>query len=191
LYEAAETEAEPFKKVLELLAARSYAQSAEFEAALMLGQMLHPSRMNAVFAPARAAIAALPREINEAKAAASLFIDCPVDLDDIIRAALTKALGAEGFPVSTDRNSGAVCKAVVSEGMEKRDAGTFYNPELVVSITGKSGVALFSLTVKAPRQSAVNPDIARRRGYTALAGEIQAHFHDEFERQIAAQQGEK
>jgi hypothetical protein len=37
--------------------------------------------------------------------------------------------------------------------------------------------------LKGPRQSAIGPDIARRRGYTALAAEVEAAFHDEFERQ--------
>jgi hypothetical protein len=189
LYEAAEGEANPFKKVLVLQVARNYARSAEFEAALALGQMLHPLRMNTAFAPVRAEIAALPRQINEAKTEASIFVDCPVDLDGAIRAALTGAISGESFPVSKDRaTASAVCFASVDEGLEKRDAGTFYTPVLTVSITGKTGAALFSMTINAPRKSAVNPDIARRRAYTALAGEIQTQFHREFEKQITAKQ---
>ncbi|MDR0377040.1 MAG: hypothetical protein LBH70_04520 [Spirochaetaceae bacterium] len=68
------------------------------------------------------------------------------------------------------------------------DFARILSPALTISLTGTTGEALISLTFNAPRQSAVNPDITRRRGCTALAGGLQSKFHDEFERQITAKQ---
>jgi hypothetical protein len=186
LFQAAESDSEPMRRFFWYRAAASGV--GETLAYLDFAQTLHPARA-AAFSPAREAIAALPQKTSRARFDASVFIDCPVDRDGIVLAALTKALSAEGFPVAKDRASaGAVCLASVDEGMDKRDAGAFYSPVLTIGITGKTGAALFSLTLTAPRQSAVNPDIARRRAYAALAGEIQAKFHSEFEKQISAQQ---
>jgi hypothetical protein len=185
VFDAAEADPEPMRRFFRYRSAA--AAAANLPAYLDFAETLDSARA-AAFAPVRAAIAALPQRLNQAKAEASLFVDCSVDLEGIILTALTQALGAEGFPVSKDRASAsAVCLATVTEGMDKREAGTFYSPVLTVGITGKTGTALVSMTVNAPRQSAVNPEIARRRAYTALAGEIQAQFHRAFETQIAAQ----
>ena len=171
LFRAAEGDGEPLRRFFRYKAAA--ASVAALPAYLDFAQTLHPLRA-AAFAPARAATAALPQRINQAKFDASVYVDCPVDLDGGVAAALTSALSAEGLPVTKDRAAAsAVCQALVDEGMEKREAGAFYTPVLTIVITGRTGAALFSLTLTAPRQSAVNPDIARRRAYTALAGDIQ------------------
>jgi hypothetical protein len=187
VFEAAEEDGEPLRRFFRYRAAQNL-DLAALIVYLDFARILHPARA-AAFSPARDAIAALPQRMNQAKFDASVYVDCPVDMDGVTLAALTGALSAEGLPVTKDRAAAsAVCHALVDEGMEKREAGTFYNPALTISITGKTGGALFSLTIKAPRQSAVNPDIARRRAYTALAGEIQNKFHSEFEKQITAKQ---
>jgi hypothetical protein len=186
VFEAAEADPEPLRRFFQYKSAEGF-DAAAILAYLDFAQALNPGR-TAAFSRVRSAIAALPQRMNQAKFEASVFIDCPVDLDGATVAALTAALSAEGFPVTKDRASAsAVCRALVEEGLEKRDAGTFYNPALTVGITGKTGAALFSMTVNAPRQSAVNPDTARRRAYTALAGEIQAQFHKEWEKQLVSQ----
>ncbi|MDR0411728.1 MAG: hypothetical protein LBH75_07125, partial [Treponema sp.] len=180
LYQAAEADAEPMRRYL---CYRGAAARADLSAYLDFAQTLNPARAGA-FSPVRDALGALAQRLNQARLEASVYIDCPVDLNGAIRAALTKALSAEGFPVTGDRDAaGAVCSATVNEGAERREVGTFYNPELVLIISDKTGNALASMTLKGPRQSAIGPDIARRRGYTALAAEVEAAFHDEFERQ--------
>ncbi|MDR1221166.1 MAG: LPP20 family lipoprotein [Treponema sp.] len=190
VFEAAEHDPEPLRRFLRYKAAEGF-DAAALRVYLDFARTLDPGRA-AAFDPVRQAVAALPQRMNQAKFEASVYIDCPVDLDGATGAALTSALSAEGFPVTRDRNvAGAICLAIVEEGLEKRDAGTFYNPALTLSVAGKTGAALFSMTINAPRQSAINPDIARRRGYAALAGEIQAQFHTEWEKQIAEQRGER
>jgi hypothetical protein len=64
--------------------------------------------------------------------------------------------------------------------MQILPAGTFYTPAVRISITGTSGSPLFSCTIGVQeRVGAVNPDVAKNRGYTALAGLIRKSFHGE------------
>jgi hypothetical protein len=185
MFEAAEADPEPLRRFFRYKAALNF-DPAAMPVYLDFARALNP-RQAAAFNPVREALAALPRRLDEAKFAASLSMDCPVDMDDLTATALTSALSAEGFPVTNDRNAAsAVCRAVVEEGQEKREGGTFYTPKLTVMITGNSGEPLFSMTLQAPRQSATNPDVARRRAYAALAGEIQTRFKSEFERQMSS-----
>jgi hypothetical protein len=55
----------------------------------------------------------------------------------------------------------------VDECVQKLAGGTFYNSSLTAVVNGASG-AVFSFTAQAPRQSAINPEVAKRRAYTAL-----------------------
>jgi hypothetical protein len=179
--EAAKKDPEPMRRFFRYLRARSLDPSLYLDFA----RSLHPERA-AAFNPVREAAAALPQRLDEAKFEASLYIESPVDMDGVIVAALTRALSAEGFPVTKNRNAAsAVCRALVDEGMEKREGGIFYTPKLTIAIQGKTD-PLFSMTIAAPRQSATNSDIARRRAYSALTGEIEAQFHNEFEKQMSA-----
>jgi hypothetical protein len=182
LFEAAEAETEPLRRFFRYRAAQNM-DSAAMTAYLNFAGTLSPEQA-AAFRPAREAAAALSQRLNQAKFESTLSLDCPVDMDGITAAALTAALSAEGFPVTTDRNAAAICRALVEEGAEKREGGTFYHMKLTIVIEGISGTPLCSMTIEAPRQSATNPDIARRRAYTALAGAIQTQFKGEFEKQL-------
>jgi hypothetical protein len=82
LYKAAETEDDPFKKVLRYEAARSYSTKAEFINTFTFGQILHPANMRKEDAPVRAALAALPQKIDNAKRGATVYIDCAVDFEE-------------------------------------------------------------------------------------------------------------
>jgi hypothetical protein len=186
LFKAAEADAEPLRRFFRYRAALN-SDFAALTAYLNFAGVLNPERA-AAFGPVREAAAALPQRLNQAKFEASLFLDCPVDMDGITAVALTAVLSAEGFPVTKDRSAATICRAAVDEGAEKREGGTFYHIKLTLTITGTSGSPLFSMTIEAPRQSATNPDIARRRAYTALAGEIQTQFHKEFETQLFKQE---
>jgi hypothetical protein len=183
LYEAAKAEADPFKKVLMLRTARRYAQSAEFEAAFALGQMLHPTRMNAAFAAVREETASLPRQTDEAARLSSVYIDCPADFEAAITNAFSRALAACGFPVSKTRDGAAtVCAVTIEEGVQKRDLGIFYSPSLQAVFSGPSG-ALFTFTAATGSTGAVTPDVAKRRAYQALADRIEKAFSLEPDRE--------
>ncbi|MDR2052620.1 MAG: hypothetical protein LBP80_04320 [Treponema sp.] len=183
IVKAAEKDIEPLRRFFRYRAARSL-DPAALPAYLDFARTLNPGRA-AAFNPVREASAALSLRLDEAKFEASVCLDIPVDMDGIAAAALISALSAEGFPITENRNAaGAVCRAVIDEGRENREGGTFYTPKLTLTLQGKAD-PLFSMTLEAPRQSAVNPDIARRRAYAALAGEIQSQFHGEFEKQMS------
>jgi hypothetical protein len=183
LYQAAEADTESLRRFFRYKAAGDF-DTAALTAYLDFARTLNPGRA-AEFAPVREALAAFLSRMNQARFDASVYIDCPADMDGLTAAALTGALSAEGLPVTKDQTvASAVCLAQVDEGQEKREGGVFYTPELTITINGKAGTPLFSMTLKVPRQSATNPDIARRRAYTALAGEIISKFHKEFENQM-------
>jgi hypothetical protein len=184
LYDAAEKEGDLFKKALFWRTAAQYAQSAEFETANTFGQMLSPRRMNAAFSGVRSDTASLPQKLDEARRSAAVYIDCPVDFESAIVSAFSRALAAEGFPVAKAREgAAAICAVTVDEGMQKRDLGIFYFPSLQAVFSGTSGgssATLFTYNASADSVSAVTPDVAKRRAYTALAAQVQKTFSAEF-----------
>jgi hypothetical protein len=105
-----------------------------------------------------------------------------VDLDGLVYSAVAVAFGAEGFPVERNRSAvSRVCLINVDEGMQKLESGTFYSPVLTGTVSG-SGGAVFSFTAKASRQGAINPDVAKRRAYTALAAALGEAFSGDLNR---------
>jgi uncharacterized lipoprotein YajG len=192
LYNAAETESDPFKKALRWRAAEQYAHSAGFGAADTFGQILYPAKMNAVFSGVRSDVASIPQKIDTARRNAAVFIDCPVDFESLIVNAFSRALTAEGFPVAKVRaGAAAVCTITVDEGKQQRDLGIFYYPSLQAVFVGTSSVGtssggtsgvLFTYNASAERVGAVTADVAARRAYTALAEAVQNTFSVEFTR---------
>jgi hypothetical protein len=176
LYAAAEGESEQFRKVLRYGAAGAYVRGGDFVEAEAFGQILHPQRMNAAFGSIRAKIAAIPQKTDDAKRNAGVFIDCPGDFESLVTNAFSRALSAQGFPIAGNMNDAAVvCTVSIDEGMQERDLGIFYYPSLRAVFSGASGV-LFTFNAAADRASAVTPDVAKRRAYTALAGKVVESF---------------
>ncbi|MDR2143973.1 MAG: hypothetical protein LBP29_06360 [Treponema sp.] len=186
LSSAAEAESEPFTRALRFGAAAGYGESAEFNAVRGFAQALYPAKAQTLFAEADRIRSTLPERIDSARRSATVFIDCPTDLDTLIYRAMAAALGAEGFPVERNRNAAScVCLVRVDEGIQKIESGTFYNPSLTGTVNGRAG-AVFSFTAKAPRQSAINPDVAKRRAYTTLASALGEAFTGELNRRRAS-----
>jgi hypothetical protein len=176
LYAAAENESDQFRKVLKFGSAGAYARGRDFVEAETFGQILHPQKMNASFGGIRAEIAAIPQKTDDTKRNASVFIDCPGDFESLVTNAFSRALSEDGFPVAQSRNGAAVvCAVSIDEGRQQRDLGIFYYPSLQAVFTGTSGV-LFTFNAAADRASAVTPDVAKRRAYTALAGKVVESF---------------
>jgi hypothetical protein len=179
---AADAEPEAFMRALRYSAAAAYGEGAAFNAVRGFAQVLYPAKAGALFAEADAARSALPERIYSARQAAAVFIDCPDDLDGLIATAAAKAFGAEGFPVEQNRRAAScVCLIRVDAGAQQMESGTVYNPALTGTVNGKGG-ALFSFTAKAPRQGAINPEVGRRRAYTALAAALGEAFAEELNR---------
>jgi hypothetical protein len=181
---AAEAEDAPFSRALRFGAAAVYAEGAEFAAVRGFAQILHPNRARPLFAEADAVRAALPEKIYSARQRATVFIDCPADFDGMVYRAALAAFGAAGFPVERNRSvASAVCLIRVDEGAQKLDSGTFFNPSLTGTITGGAGGgAVFSFSATAPRQGTINPEVGRRRAYTALAAALGDAFSGEINR---------
>jgi hypothetical protein len=172
LYEAAGADAQPFVQALRYSAAQQYAGSAEFGAVRSFAQALNPAKAASLYRDADAALAALPEKIATARQNASVYVECPVDTDGMVYNAAVAAFGAAGFPIAGNRAAAsAVCLIRVEEGKQTRESGVFYYPELSGTVNGNAG-SMFSFTARAERQAAQNPDMAKRRAYTALAAAL-------------------
>jgi len=176
---AADAEEEPFNAFLRYGNAFAYENSAEYSGTRTFAQVLFPAKATAFFAEADAALAAMPQKQLAARERSRMFVSCPVDYNGMIYQAAVRAVGASGFAVDQNRNlANTQCLIQVEEGEQRRDAGIFYYPVLTGIISGRGG-ALFSFKVQADRQGAINPDIAKRRAYEALAGALEDSFADE------------
>jgi hypothetical protein len=175
LFTAAENETDSFKKVLRFFVVENFARAEEFENANLFGQILYPEHMNAEFAVVRSQIAAIPQMLDEGRRNASVYIDCPMDFENLIANAFASRFAEMGFPVSKTRTAAAVCAVTVDEGMQKRDLGIFYFPSLQAVITGGSGT-LFTFSAEGERASAVTPDVAKRRAFQSLAATVTRTF---------------
>jgi hypothetical protein len=123
-----------------------------------------------------AKIAALPQKIDDAKRNASVFIDCPDDFESLVTNAFSRALSAEGFPVAKNKDGAdVICAVSIDEGKQERELGIFYYSSLQAVFTDASG-AIFTFNATADRASAVTPDVAKRRAYTALAEKVVESF---------------
>jgi len=176
LFEAAEKENDPLKKTLRYIGAQNYARLPDFQNSDSLGQLLYPARMNTDFGPVRAEIAALTQKIDNSRRNSAVFIDCPIDFENLVSNAFSSRFTAFGFPVTHSRtDAAAVCQITVEEGFQQRELGIFYFPSLQAVITGSSGT-LFSYSAEAERASAVTPDVAKRRAYQSLADQVNKTF---------------
>ncbi|MDR2480989.1 MAG: hypothetical protein LBD07_01670 [Spirochaetaceae bacterium] len=182
LYRTAESESAPLKAYFEYEAARRYARGAEFVSTLSFGETLHPENMKRLTGPARAEMDALGSKTEQARAMASIALECTKDFESKIAGTLTALLSAQGLTVTNNRkNASAVCEAAVDEGYQYREGtGHFYYPVLTVTVKNKNGGALFSYSVQAGKQAAMQADVAKRRAYGALAAALERNFIEEF-----------
>jgi hypothetical protein len=177
LFEAAEKERDPLKRFFAYRAAEQYTASSAYRTTMEFGQKLAPEQMNSAFAEVRAAVAKIPQKMDEAKKAANIFVAVDTDNEGALNAALAKALGDDGWAVAKSRaGAAAVCAATVTEGIQKSDMGTFYFPKISITLRSSSGGDVFSCSIEAAKQGAINPDIAKLRAYTALAAAIEKQF---------------
>ena len=176
LFDAAEQEQNQFRRTLRFIAADNYVRSETFESASLFGQILHPQRMNSEFESVRSRVSAIPQRLEASRRNASIFIDCPVDFENLISNAFAMQFSSMGFPVTTNRNSASViCRITVSEGMQQRELGIFYHPSLQAVISSSTGT-LFTFSAEGERAQAVTPDVAKRRAYQSLADKVNSSF---------------
>jgi len=177
LFQAAENESDPFRKALRYIAAQNFSRSPEFLSVQSMGELLYPARMNAEFAAVRPKLASLPQRALNARQNAPVFLDIPVDFEGRVQGAFSQSFAALGFPVTTNRNAAAaVSQITVEEGRQDGNIGILYHPRLQAVLSSPAG-ALFTFSAEAGRQAAINPDVARRRAYEALAERISNDFY--------------
>jgi hypothetical protein len=169
---AREENADPFICALNWSKAEAYAAGEEFITAWSYAQILDPVRAEVLFNEVNGYRPALPREAADARRNASVYLECPLDLNGLILNAAKAAFSTVGFPIASERGRAeAVCVIHVTEGLLPRPpgTGTFYRPVLVGNVTSRAGTAVFSFDASAEVQSAIDPDLARSRAYAALA----------------------
>jgi len=176
LFDAAEQEQNQFRRTLRFMAADNYAKTETFESANLFGQILHPQKMNSEFESVRSRLSVIPARLESSRRNASVYIDCPVDFENLISNSFAARFSAMGFPVTNNRNSAsAVCRITVSEGRQQRELGIFYHPSLQAVISTSAG-SIFSFNAEGERAQAVTPDVAKRRAYQSLADKVNADF---------------
>ncbi|MFP3041281.1 hypothetical protein LQZ19_05610 [Treponema primitia] len=184
LFSSAETESDPFSRALRYDAARAYTRTPEFSSARDFSMVLHPSKADALFAETNRALSALPEKSYSARQNAPVYIDCPMDVDGLLRSAAVNALKTAGFPTETNRNrAAAVCAISVEEGKPAVSEGTAYKITLTAQVSGQTG-ALFSFSCEGPRKSAYNPEKARQDAYRALAEIYGGSFSQAFNNKL-------
>jgi hypothetical protein len=181
LHQAAATNGEPMKQAF--LYSSAQRLSGELLTLLEFAEILHPAQA-AWFDDVRDALAEIPVKIEQVKSRSSIYIDCPVDFDATVSTALANSFGKQRFPIETVKGKAAyLCAASIGENIRVSDAGTFYYPTINVNITGKVGV-LFSYSTTLNRIGASDPNVAKRRAYTAIANELQKSLYDELQVKI-------
>jgi hypothetical protein len=171
-YGAREEHTDPFTRALSFGKAEAYAAGEEFITARSFAQGLYPARAKELFEEADGVRAALLREAAEARRNASVYLECPLDFNGLIRAAAMAAFRDAGFTAAAEnKGAQAVCVIEVEEGLMPRPpgTGTYYQSELSGVVTSRTGAVVFSFTVQSKVVSAIDKDMARSRAYTALA----------------------
>jgi hypothetical protein len=142
---------------------------------------LHPEKA-VEFNDARAAVLRCQFNINKAKSSIALFVKCSDDIDNLIYNSVAKSFSDNGMKVvSIEGLSSNWCEITVSENKQVLRAGTFLTPSANITVYG-SGGALFSWNGGiGERIGATNPDIAKRRAFSALAEEITKTMWNKFE----------
>jgi hypothetical protein len=186
LWRIAESESAALKSYFDYKRTLEYTRRTEFANTMNFGDVLYPQKMNALISDMRENTAQLSSKLNEARSMAKIFINCPLDFESSITAALAKLFSGEGLPVTTDKsNAAAICTVTVEEGFWRSEGvGDFYYPKIGVIITDISGNALFSYSASAGKQAAMNAEVAKRRAYSALAAALENNFSVELNREF-------
>jgi hypothetical protein len=178
LYRAAEAESESFRQVSLYGAAHKAALEfiPAFSRELSFARILNPV-VAEQFGGVLTAAASIPQKIESSKSRSTIFIQCTGDSDGMVYSAVSKALGAQGFPVTTNRTAAALmCEVNISENRQTLPAGTFYTPSVNIIMNGKTQ-SLYSFSASVDeRIGANNPDVARQRAYAAIAYKLGETF---------------
>jgi len=175
LYRSGAAEADDFSRLLSYSRALALARHNNLSAMQAFAAALYPEGA-AVLASSLEGLEELESQIRQTAARCSVSVVCHQDSGGLVRGAVSERLEEMGLAVA-DGEAAAVyrCDVVVEENVQQLAAGSFYTPEIRISIgDGRRSVHTQSISVR--RVGARNPDVARQRAYKAMAEEVKKSF---------------
>lgn len=168
-------EADDFSQLLSYSRALYFAHHNNLSAMQAFAAALYPAGA-AVLASSLEGLAELESQIRQTAARCSVSVVCGQDSGGLVRGAVSGRLEELGLAVAEGEAAAVYCCDVtVEENVQQLAAGSFYTPEIRISIgDGRRSVHTQSISVR--RVGARNPDVARQRAYKAMAEEVKKSF---------------
>ena len=175
LYRSGVAEADDFSQLLSYSRALDFAHHNNLSAMQAFAAALYPAGA-AVLASSLEGLAELESQIRQTAARCSVSVVCHQDSGGLVRGAVSGRLEEMGLAVAEGEAAAVYhCDVVVEENVQQLAAGSFYTPEIRISIgDGRRSVHTQSISVR--RVGARNPDVARQRAYKAMAEEVKKSF---------------
>lgn len=168
-------EADDFSRLLSYSRALALARHNNLSAMQAFAAALYPAGA-AVLASSLEGLAELESQIRQTAARCSVSVVCGQDSGGLVRGAVSGRLEELGLAVAEGESAAVYrCDVTVEENVQQLAAGSFYTPEIRISIDdGRRSVYTQSISVR--RVGARNPDVARQRAYKAMAEEVEKSF---------------
>lgn len=175
LYRSGVAEADDFSQLLSYSRALDFAHHNNLSAMQAFAAALYPAGA-AVLASSLEGLAELESQIRQTAARCSVSVVCGQDSGGLVRGAVSGRLEELGLAVAEGEAAAVYrCDVTVEENVQQLTGGTFYTPEICISIDdGRRSVHTQSISVR--RVGARNPDVARQRAYKAMAEEVKKSF---------------
>ena len=175
LYRSGAAEADDFSQLLSYSRALDFAHNNNLSAMQAFAAALYPEGA-AVLASSLEGLEELESQIRQTAARCSVSVVCHQDSGGLVRGAVSGRLEELGLAVAEGEAAAVYrCDVVVEENVQQLAAGSFYTPEIRISIgDGRRSVHTQNISVR--RVGARNPDVARQRAYKAMAEEVKKSF---------------
>lgn len=175
LYRSGGAADDDFSRLLSYSRALDFAHHNNLSAMQAFAAALNPAGA-AVLASSLEGLAELESQIRQTAARCSVSVVCGQDSGGLVRGAVSGRLEELGLAVAEGEAATVYrCDVTVEENVQQLTGGTFYTPEIRISIgDGRRSVHTQSISVR--RVGARNPDVARQRAYKAMAEEVKKSF---------------
>lgn len=168
-------EADDFFRLLSYSRALALARHNNLSAMQAFAAALYPAGA-AVLASSLEGLAELESQIRQTAARCSVSVVCHQDSGGLVRGAVSGRLEELGLAVAEGEAAAVYrCDVVVEENVQQLAAGSFYTPEIRISI-GDGRRSVYTQSISVRRVGARNPDVARQRAYKAMAEEVKKSF---------------
>ena len=175
LYRSGAAEADDFSQLLSYSRALDFAHHNNLSAMQAFAAALYPEGA-AVLASSLEGLEELESQIRQTAARCSISVVCGQDSGGLVRGAVSGRLEELGLAVAEGEAAAVYrCDVVVEENVQQLAAGSFYTPEIRISI-GDGRRSVYTQSISVRRVGARNPDVARQRAYKAMAEEVKKSF---------------